>query len=468
EERIARRRALVPASIRYPEELPVSQARDRILAALSEHQVLILAGDTGSGKTTQLPKICLELGRGLNGMIGHTQPRRIAAQAVANRLAEELGTTGDSRVAAQVRFQDRSTPDTLVKLMTDGILLAEIPRDRKLRRYDTIIIDEAHERSLNIDFLIGYLKRLLPERPDLKLVITSATIDVARFARHFDGAPVIEVSGRTYPVEVWYRPPPETEADMPQAIVAALEELIAHERGAPHAGRGDVLVFHAGERDIRESALALRRSGIPNLEVLPLYSRLPAAEQARVLRPSARAGRRVVLATHVAETSLTVPGIRYVIDPGLARVSRYSPRSKVQRLPIEPVSQASAEQRKGRCGRLSDGICVRLYAEDDFAKRVAFTAPEILRTNLAAVVLQMQALGLGEVLRFPFLEPPEARQVNDGIRLLEELGAIRGRTLTSVGRRLARLPVDPRIGRMLLAAAERGALAEMLVIASFL
>ena len=467
-DRLERRRALVPPSIRYPEELPVTQARERILEALAAHQVLILAGDTGSGKTTQLPKLCLELGRGIHGMIGHTQPRRIAAQAVAARLAEELGTTGDARVAAQIRFQDRSTPDTLIKLMTDGILLAEIPRDRKLRRYDTIIIDEAHERSLNIDFLLGYLKRLLPERPDLKLIVTSATIDVERFSRHFRGAPVIEVSGRTYPVDVWYRPPPEEDADIPQAIISALHELMEHERGTPHAGRGDVLVFHAGERDIRETALALRRAQIPNLEVLPLYSRLSQPEQAKVLRPGARSGRRVVLATNVAETSLTVPGIRYVIDPGLARLSRYSVRSKVQRLPIEPISRASADQRKGRCGRLSDGICVRLYAEEDFAKRPAFTDPEILRTNLASVVLQMQALGLGEVMRFPFLEPPEERQVNDGIRLLEELGAIHGKALTGVGRRLARLPVDPRIGRMLLAAGERGALSEMLVIASFL
>ena len=467
-DRLERRRALVPARIQYPEELPVTQARERILEALAAHQVLILAGDTGSGKTTQLPKLCLELGRGIHGMIGHTQPRRIAAQAVAARLAEELGTTGDARVAAQVRFQDRSTPDTLIKLMTDGILLAEIPRDRKLRRYDTLIIDEAHERSLNIDFLLGYLTRLLPERPDLKLVITSATIDVERFSRHFRGAPVIEVSGRTYPVDVWYRPPPEDDADIPQAIVGALRELIAHERETPHAGRGDVLVFHAGERDIRETALALRRAQIPNLEVLPLYSRLPQPEQAKVLRPGARTGRRVVLATNVAETSLTVPGIRYVIDPGLARLSRYSVRSKVQRLPIEPISRASADQRKGRCGRLSDGICVRLFAEEDFARRPAYTDPEIRRTNLASVVLQMQALGLGEVMRFPFLEPPDERQVNDGIRLLEELGAIHGRKLTDVGRRLARLPVDPRIGRMLLAAAELGALAEMLVIASLL
>ena len=466
--RVARRRSLLPQAIAYPPELPVSAAREQILAAIAQHQVVILAGDTGSGKTTQLPKLCLELGRGVRGMIGHTQPRRIAAQAVAARIAEELGPAGAATVAWQVRFADRSTPDTLVKLMTDGILLAEIQHDRRLERYDTIIIDEAHERSLNIDFLLGYLKRLLPERPGLKLVITSATIDVERFARHFDGAPVIQVEGRTWPVEVWYRPPPEEEPDLPRAIVAAIEELLAHERGTAHAGRGDILVFHAGEREIRETALALRKSGLAHAEVLPLYSRLSQAEQARVLRPGARAGRRIVLATNVAETSLTVPGIRYVIDPGLARISRWSVRSKVQRLPIEPIARASADQRKGRCGRVSEGICVRLYAEEDFAARPAFTDPEILRTGLASVILQMQALGLGEVARFPFLDPPEERQVNDGVRLLEELGALAGRRLTGVGRQLARLPVDPRIGRMVLAAAELGALAEMLVVASFL
>ena len=466
--RVARRRSLLPQAINYPEELPVCGARERILEAIAGHQVVILAGDTGSGKTTQLPKLCLELGRGVRGMIGHTQPRRIAAQAVASRIAEELGPAGAATVGWQVRFTDRSSPDTLVKLMTDGILLAEIQHDRRLERYDTIIIDEAHERSLNIDFLLGYLKRLLPERPDLKLVITSATIDVERFARHFDGAPVIQVEGRTYPVEVWYRQPPEEEPDLTRAIVAAIEELIAHERGTPHAGRGDILVFHAGERDIRETALALRKSDIAHAEVLPLYSRLSQAEQASVFRPSARAGRRIVLATNVAETSLTVPGIRYVIDPGLARISRYSVRSKVQRLPIEPIARASAEQRKGRCGRISEGICVRLYSEEDFAARPAFTDPEILRTGLASVILQMHALGLGEVGRFPFLDPPEERQVNDGIRLLEELGALDGKRLSAIGRQLARLPVDPRIGRMLLAAAGLGALAEMLVVASFL
>ncbi|MCG3168958.1 MAG: hypothetical protein CALGDGBN_00468 [Pseudomonadales bacterium] len=467
--RVERRRALLPANIEYPAELPVAAARERILEALAAHQVVILAGDTGSGKTTQLPKLCLELGRGVRGMIGHTQPRRIAAQAVAGRIAEELGPAGAALVAWQVRFADRSTPDTLVKLMTDGILLAEITHDRRLERYDTIIIDEAHERSLNIDFLLGYLKRLLPQRPDLKLVVTSATIDVERFARHFAGAPVIEVAGRTYPVDVWYRPPPEDEPELPAAIVAAIGELIAHERGSPHAGRGDILVFHAGERDIRETALALRKSGLPHIEVLPLYSRLSQAEQARVLRPGARGGRRIVLATNVAETSLTVPGIRYVIDPGLARISRYSVRSKVQRLPIEPIARASAEQRKGRCGRLSDGICVRLYAEQDFQARPEFTDPEILRTGLASVILQMQALGLGEIAQFPFLDPPEERQVNDGLRLLEELGALdRQRRLSTIGRQLARLPVDPRIARMLIAGAGLGALTETLVIAAFL
>ncbi len=468
EAELVRRRGLLPQALSYPEELPVAQQRERIREAIDTHQVVILAGDTGSGKTTQVPKLCLELGRGARGMIGHTQPRRIAAQAVAARIAEELGSGGDARVASQVRFSDRSTPDTLIKLMTDGILLAEIQHDRRLGRYDTLIIDEAHERSLNIDFLLGYLKRLLPERPDLKLIVTSATIDVQRFARHFDDAPVIEVQGRTYPVEVWYRPPPEQDADIPQAIVAAIEELIAGERGTAHAGRGDVLVFHAGERDIRETALAIRKSALEHIEVLPLYSRLSQSEQARVLRPRSRAGRRIVLATNVAETSLTVPGIRYVIDPGMARISRYSVRSKVQRLPIESIARASADQRKGRCGRLSDGICVRLYSEVDFAARAAFTDPEILRTGLASVILQMQALGLGEVARFPFLDPPDERQVNDGVRLLEELGALEGKRLSATGRKLARLPVDPRSGRMLLAAAGLGALSEMLVVASFL
>ena len=467
--RVERRRSLLPEQIAYPPELPVSAARERILEALAAHQVVILAGDTGSGKTTQLPKMCLELGRGVRGLIGHTQPRRIAAQAVAARIAEELGPTAAPLVGWQVRFGDHTTADTLVKLMTDGILLAEIGSDRRLERYDTIIIDEAHERSLNIDFLLGYLKRLLPERPDLKLVITSATIDVERFARHFAGAPVIEVAGRTYPVEVWYRPLAEEGSDLPTAIVAAIEELIAHERGGAHAGRGDILVFHAGERDIRETALALRASGLQHTEVLPLYSRLSQAEQARVLRPGPRGGRRIVLATNVAETSLTVPGIRYVIDPGLARISRYSVRSKVQRLPIEPISRASAEQRKGRCGRLSDGICVRLYAEQDFLARPAFTDPEILRTGLASVILQMRALGLGDVAHFPFMEPPEQRQINDGLRLLEELGALdRQHGLSTIGRQLARLPVDPRIGRMLLAGAELGVLRELLVIGAFL
>jgi ATP-dependent helicase HrpA len=465
---VERRRSLLPREIGYPDDLPVAAHREEILRAIDSHQVVILAGDTGSGKTTQLPKFCLELGRGVRGMIGHTQPRRIAAQAVAARIADELGVAAGHIVGYQVRFTDRSSDDTLVKLMTDGILLAEIQRDHRLERYDTIIIDEAHERSLNVDFLIGYLKRVLAQRRELKLIVTSATIDVERFSRHFGGAPVIEVSGRTWPVEVWYRPPPEKEADLAQAVVTAIEEIIDHERGTASAGSGDILVFHAGERDIRESALAIRKAALAHTEVLPLYSRLGQAEQARVLSPGRRTGRRIVLATNVAETSLTVPGVRYVIDPGFARTSRYSVRSKVQRLPIEAVSRASADQRKGRCGRLGPGICIRLYSEEDFTARPAYTEPEILRTGLASVILQMNLLGLGDIARFPFLDQPDARQINDGVRLLEELGALRGRRLTPLGRKLARLPVDPRIARMLTAAAGLDASTELLVIASFL
>ena len=467
-QRRARRIAQLPALIEYPEELPVAAHRETILEAIANHQVVILAGDTGSGKTTQLPKMCLQLGRGVDGLIGHTQPRRIAAQAVATRIAEELGSELGDRVGFQVRFTDRSSETTLVKVMTDGILLAEIQHDRRLERYDTIIIDEAHERSLNIDFLLGYLKRLLPERPDLKIIVTSATIDVERFSAYFDDAPVIEVSGRTYPVDVWYRPPPSDDVDVPRAIVDAVNEIIEVERASAHAGRGDILVFHAGERDIRETALELRKANIPHLDVLPLYSRLSRDEQARVLQPPRGGGRRVVLATNVAETSLTVPGIRYVVDPGFARISRYSVRSKVQQLPIEPISQASADQRKGRCGRVADGICVRLYSEEDFLARPAFTEPEILRTGLASVILQMNLLGLGDIARFPFIESPDSRQINDGVRLLEEIGALKGKRLTDSGRKLARLPVDPRIARMLLVSAQLGSLREMLVIASFL
>ncbi|WP_116952687.1 ATP-dependent RNA helicase HrpA [Jiangella endophytica] len=474
ERRLQRRQATVPA-VRYPQELPVSQRRDDIAAAIRDHQVVIVAGETGSGKTTQLPKICLELGRGVRGTIGHTQPRRLAARTVAERVAEELNTELGRAVGYQVRFTAKAGDDTLVKLMTDGILLAEIGQDRMLRRYDTLIIDEAHERSLNIDFILGYLKQLLPRRPDLKVIITSATIDPERFARHFADAPIVEVSGRTYPVEVRYRPlEPETDEDdgaeprdQIQAIVDACDELAVE-------AAGDVLVFLSGEREIRDTADALRKryASAPQgtLEVLPLYARLSAAEQHRVFQP--HTGRRIVLATNVAETSLTVPGIRYVVDPGTARISRYSNRTKVQRLPIEPVSQASARQRAGRCGRLSDGICIRLYSEDDFEARPAFTEPEILRTNLASVILQMTALGLGDVAAFPFIDPPDRRSIADGVTLLVELGALDPAArddksrLTAVGRSLSQLPIDPRLGRMILEADRNGCVREVLVIAA--
>jgi ATP-dependent helicase HrpA len=451
--------------IRFPAELPVVERREDIARAIAENQVVIVAGETGSGKTTQLPKICLQLGRGAERLIGHTQPRRLAARTVAQRIAQELDTSLGELVGYQVRFADKVSDNTAIKLMTDGILLAEIQHDRLLRKYDTLIIDEAHERSLNIDFLLGYLKRLLPRRPDLKVIITSATIDVESFSRHFDGAPVIEVSGRTYPVTTHYIDPADSDdGEGSQAQVAALVEDIDAGR---YGARGDVLVFLPGERDIRELARLLRHNKA--LDVLPLYARLSQAEQNRVFDTGSRRGTRVVLATNVAETSLTVPGIRYVIDPGLARISRYSFRTKMQRLPIEPVSQASANQRQGRCGRVAAGVCLRLYSESDFKLRPEFTDPEIMRTNLAAVVLQMLVLGLGEVEDFPFINPPDPRMVRDGYRLLEELGAVtRGGQLTAVGRRMARLPVDPRLGRMVLAAAELGCLEEVLVICSAL
>ncbi|GII76320.1 ATP-dependent helicase [Sphaerisporangium rufum] len=454
--RVEARRAIVPP-ITYPENLPVSGRKDDILAALRDHQVVIVAGETGSGKTTQIPKICLELGRGVLGQIGHTQPRRIAARTVAERVAEELGTPLGAAVGYKVRFTDHSGDDTLVKLMTDGILLAEMQRDRLLSRYDTLIIDEAHERSLNIDFILGYLKQLLPRRPDLKVIITSATIDPERFSRHFGDAPIVEVSGRTYPVEVRYRPITDEQEDQAQAIVEAVDELCAE-------GPGDILVFLSGEREIRDTAEALKGR---DEEVLPLYARLSSGEQHRVFQ--AHRGRRIVLATNVAETSLTVPGIKYVVDPGFARISRYSHRLKVQRLPIEPVSRASADQRKGRCGRTSDGVCVRLYSEDDFLTRPEFTDPEILRTNLASVILQMTTLGLGDIAAFPFVEPPDQRQVKDGVNLLHELGAFdEARKLTPIGTRLAQLPVDPRLARMVLAADEGGCATEVMVIAAAL
>ena len=467
--RVEARRHARPA-VSYPPELPVSQRKDEIAAAIRDNQVVIVAGETGSGKTTQLPKICLELGRGVTGQIGHTQPRRIAARAVAERIAEELGTKVGAAVGYQVRFIDKASDDTLVKVMTDGILLAEMQQDRPLLRYDTLLIDEAHERSLNIDFILGYLKQLLPTRPDLKVIITSATIDPDRFSKHFWDAPVIEVSGRMYPVEVRYRPladpdrPGDEPKDQAQGISDALGELRAE-------GPGDVLVFLSGEREIRDTADALaEQADLAGLEVLPLYGRLSAAEQHRVFEPHQR--QRVVLATNVAETSLTVPGIRYVIDPGTARISRYSHRTKVQRLPIEPISQASADQRKGRCGRTSNGICIRLYSEEDFSARPEFTDPEILRTSLASVILQAAALDLGDVAGFPFVDPPESRNIADGVRLLEELGAIspgRGATqLTAVGRKLSRLPVDPRFGRMILEAGHQGCAREVLIITAAL
>ncbi|PHI30922.1 ATP-dependent RNA helicase HrpA [Budvicia aquatica] len=464
---IANRKATCP-KVSYPENLPVSQKKDELLAAIRDHQVVIIAGETGSGKTTQIPKICLELGRGIKGIIGHTQPRRLAARSVASRIADELNVTLGSSIGYKVRFNDRIGENTLVKLMTDGILLAEIQQDRFLSQYDTIIIDEAHERSLNIDFILGYLRQLLPKRPDLKVIITSATIDPQRFSRHFNNAPIIEVSGRTYPVEVRYRPiadeSDEGDRDQQQAILDAVDELM-------HEAPGDILVFLSGEREIRDTADALNKRDLPHTEVLPLYARLSNSDQNRVFQ--SHTGRRIILATNVAETSLTVPGIKYVIDPGTARISRYSFRTKVQRLPIEPISQASANQRKGRCGRVSDGVCIRLYAEQDFLSRPEFTDPEILRTNLASVILQMTAIGLGDIAGFPFVEAPDKRNILDGVRLLEELGAMvqqdNGHSqLTAIGRQLAQLPIDPRLARMVLEGQKNGCVREMMIITSAL
>ncbi|ENM3888257.1 ATP-dependent RNA helicase HrpA [Vibrio cholerae] len=456
--------------IEYPALLPVSQKRDDIADAIAKHQVVIVAGETGSGKTTQLPKICAELGRGKYGLIGHTQPRRLAARSVANRIAEEMETELGGFVGYKVRFTDQISDQTQIKLMTDGILLAEIQNDRFLNQYDTIIIDEAHERSLNIDFILGYLKQLLPHRPDLKVIITSATIDPERFSKHFSNAPIIEVSGRTYPVEVRYRPlagddDSESDRDQLEGIFQAVDELCDE-------GLGDILIFMNGEREIRDTADALAKRNLRDTEIVPLYARLSAGEQNKIFQP--HAGRRIVLATNVAETSLTVPGIKYVIDPGTARISRYSYRTKVQRLPIEPVSQASANQRKGRCGRTEEGICIRLYSEEDFLSRPEFTDPEILRTNLASVILQMTALGLGDIEAFPFVEAPDKRNIQDGVRLLEELGAINDqikdpkKRLTESGKQLARLPIDPRLARMVLEASKLGCLKEVMIIASAL
>jgi ATP-dependent helicase HrpA len=457
---IERRRALAPR-LEFPEELPISAKREEIAAAIASHQVVIVCGETGSGKTTQIPKICLALGRGIAGLIGHTQPRRIAARATAARVAQELKTELGGAVGYKIRFTDKVGQRSYIKVMTDGILLAETQGDRELRQYDTLIIDEAHERSLNIDFLLGYVKQLLPRRPDLKLIVTSATIDAERFSKHFDGAVVIEVSGRLYPVEVRYRPFEEDgDADLDDAISDAVDDLA-------RLGQGDVLVFLPGEREIREAAEALRKRHPPHTEILPLFARLSVEEQARVF--ASHGGRRIVLATNVAETSLTVPGIRYVVDTGLARVKRYSYRNKVEQLHVENISQASAKQRAGRCGRVASGVCVRLYAEDEFARRPAFTDPEVLRSSLANVILRMKSLGLSQIEDFPFIDPPAPRAIQDGYALLAELGAVdESNELTETGRQLAKLPVDPRIARMVLAARSENSLREVLIIASAL
>lgn len=466
--RVEQRKSAVQNPIVFPESLPVSQRKVEIQKLLSEHQVIVVAGETGSGKTTQLPKMCLELGFGNLGMIGHTQPRRIAARSVAARIAEELETELGGLVGYKVRFNDQISDDTQIKLMTDGILLAEIQNDRFLNQYSCLIIDEAHERSLNNDFILGYLKQLLPRRRDLKLIITSATIDVERFSKHFNNAPIIEVSGRTYPVEVRYRPVvEEDDQDQLQGILNAVDELQAE-------GRGDILIFMNGEREIRDTAEALQKQNLKHTEILPLFARLSAQEQNKIFHPSGL--NRIVLATNVAETSLTVPGIKYVIDSGTARISRYSYRTKVQRLPIEPISQASANQRKGRCGRVSEGICIRLYSEEDFNSRPEFTDPEILRTNLASVILQMTALGLDDIEAFPFVDAPDKRHIQDGVKLLEELGAFETvqtksgekRLLTRVGRQLAQIPVDPRLAKMILSAVNFGCVYEMMIIVSAL
>jgi ATP-dependent RNA helicase HrpA len=456
-----------PIVVTYPDDLPIVERRDVLLAGIRENQVLVVAGETGSGKSTQLPKMCVELGLHENGWIGHTQPRRIAARSIAERVAEELGDEVGGLVGYKVRFTDKVSKKTAIKAMTDGILLAEMQHDRNLSAYRTIIVDEAHERSLNIDFLLGYLRRLLPRRPDLKVIITSATIDTGRFSAHFDDAPVIEVSGRTYPVDVRYRPPEDGDTGesltQSEAIVDAVNELEL-------VGDGDILVFCSGEREIREASDALTAARLRNTEIVQLYGRLSAAEQHRVFDRSRRDTRRIVVATNVAETSLTVPGIRYVIDPGTARISRYSNRTKVQRLPIEEVSQASANQRSGRCGRVAPGIAIRLYSEENFENRPEFTEPEITRTNLASVILQMASLGLGDIETFPFVDPPELRNIRDGVALLEELDAVEPeregtrKWLTPIGRRLARLPIDPRFGRMVIAAAESGCRREVTII----
>ena len=463
---IAKRLAHLPRPT-YAEDLPVNLRREEIKQTIENHQVVIICGETGSGKTTQIPKICLELQRGVHGLIGHTQPRRIAARTVAGRIAAELNSPLGQAVGYKVRFSDKIGADSYIKLMTDGILLAETQGDPLLQAYDTLIIDEAHERSLNIDFLLGYLKQLLPKRPDLKLIVTSATIDAQRFSRHFNDAPVIEVSGRLYPVDIYYHPPladDDEDGDMQRAIIHAADELMA-------LGSGDILVFLPGEREIRETAETLRKHSFhrfhSSIEILPLFARLSVAEQERVFQPDG--ARRIVLATNVAETSLTVPGIHYVIDTGLARINRYSYRNKVEQLLVEKISRASANQRAGRCGRVADGVCIRLYSEQDFQGRPEFTDPEILRSSLAAVILRMKSLKIGDVEDFPFLEPPSPRMIADGYQLLAELGAVDdNRQLTEIGWRLAKFPIDPRIARMILAAKQENCLHEILIIASAL
>lgn len=464
----ARKQSQLP-SVSYPENLPVSQNVEKIKQTIADNQVVIIAGETGSGKTTQIPKICLELGRGVEGIIGHTQPRRIAARTVANRIADEIGTKLGAQVGYKVRFNDQVSEQSYIKLMTDGILLAEMQNDRLLRQYDTLIIDEAHERSLNIDFILGYVKQILPKRPDLKVIITSATIDPERFSKHFFDAPIIEVSGRTFPVDILYRPLAEQgdDVDVISGILNAVDELGDLDHGT---SSGDILIFLNGEREIRDTASALEKANLKHTQILPLYSRLTVAEQNKIFAP--HRGRNIVLSTNVAETSLTVPGIKYVIDPGTARISRYSYRTKVQRLPIEAVSQASANQRAGRCGRVSEGVCIRLYSEEDYLSRPEFTDPEILRTNLATVILQMLALDLGAITEFPFLQAPDNRNINDGVRLLEELAAISGKSdhakLTKTGRLLSKFPIDPRLSKMILTSIDLGCIEQVFVVVAAL
>ena len=479
--KVKQRLARLP-KIKLNQDLPVTQYADRLIEAIQKHQVIIVAGETGSGKTTQLPQIAMLAGRGLTGMIGHTQPRRLAARSVSQRIAEEVGQKLGEAIGFKIRFNEQGSQDSIVRLMTDGILLAELTNDRFLSKYDTIIIDEAHERSLNIDFIMGYLKQLLPKRPDLKVIVTSATLDVNRFSQYFNDAPIFEVEGRSFPVEVRYRPISELsiigsdddefddfEENLPRAVVQAVEECFADAEGKGHPEHADILIFASTEQEIRELQETLQKYGPRHTEVLPLYARLALAEQQKIFSPSGK-GRRIIIATNVAETALTVPNIRYVIDSGFARISRYNYRSRVQRLPIEAISQAAANQRKGRCGRIAAGVCIRLYSEEDFLSRPEFTEPEIKRTNLASVILQMQSLGLGSLEDFDFIEPPDFRLVNDGRKLLIELGALseRKNDLTKVGQMMARMPIDPRLARMLIGGAHFGVLKETLIIVSAL